>query len=69
MSIYGDLSFRQRLFRGTIGAILGAGVGWLIAVAGIMSGRYGNSVLLVVAVAVGGAVGWWLAFRRQRVGW
>ena len=69
MTLYGDLRFRDRLFRGAIGALLGAGLGFLLALQGVMRGQYGNPVVFIPATLLGGTIGWWLAFRRKKIGW
>jgi hypothetical protein len=67
--IYGDLRFRDRLFRGVIGAVLGGGAGFLIALRNIMLGRSSHSSLLIPATILGAAIGGFLAFRRKKIGW
>jgi hypothetical protein len=69
MALYGDLRFRDRLLRGAIGAVVGAGLGCLFALQEVMRGGHANPVVFIPATLVGGAIGGWLAFRRRRIGW
>jgi hypothetical protein len=68
--IYGDLQLRDRLLRALIGAILGAGAGFLLMLRWDMFGTLGadrRSTLLLPAAGVGGLIGALLAFRRRRI--
>jgi hypothetical protein len=68
--IYGDLRLRDRLLRALIGAILGAGAGFLLMFRWDMFGTLGadrRSTLLLPSAGVGGLIGALLAFRRRRI--
>lgn len=68
--IYGDLSFRERLFRAAIGAVFGGGAAFLLMLRNDMFGgpiKHSQSTWLLPATCVGAALGALLAFRVKRI--
>ncbi len=66
---YGDLSLRDRLVRGAIGAVMGGGAGFLLMLRLDLFGRqWERSTLLLPATVIGATIGGFLAFRRTRIG-
>lgn len=68
--IYGELRLRDRIVRSAIGAVLGAGAGFLIMLRDDMKNgllMHSRLTYLLPATLVGAVIGSLLAFRRTRI--
>ena len=66
--IYGEMSPKDRLIRGAIGAVLGAGAGLLVILSFDTWKRpFAQSSYILPAVLLGAVLGSFLAFRRSRI--
>jgi hypothetical protein len=66
--IYGDLRLRDRLFRALVGATIGGALGALFALRASVYMYRANATGVLVATILGAGIGFFLAFRRWRVG-